>query len=353
MKYLSILFIFFSFQGYTQSPELTKIINQIDYQNDTLLSVYNWVTDNIAYDVRMAEEMKKGVSMYEKGKFKNEGEYRRAQLKRVINKKKGVCQDYTLLFQKIVTELGYTSYAIGGITKDRKGKVTTSIGHSWIAIKEDEKWKLFDPTWGAGYVNEKNKFIKKQNDIWYDVDPGMMLERHFPFDPIWQFVSAPMTFNDFKKRKGGIKVTVDQEENSEVRDAFIQMDKRSQCADELGRVELLKINSKLFKSRLDYLKNIANGSTVKGILKNCKKNSITFSEYINEGKNKRFSGPKWNKEYSLVALHDLEHSVEQTITGLKSIKAKDSRNKKMLSKNVSISKKLLKRIKKELKLLNK
>ena len=67
MKYITLLFILFSFQGFSQSQSLTKVMGQIEYQNDTLLAVFDWVTDNIKYDVKKVEDLKKGVNFYEKG----------------------------------------------------------------------------------------------------------------------------------------------------------------------------------------------------------------------------------------------------------------------------------------------
>ena len=90
MKYLPLIFIFFSLQSYAQSPPLTEVINQIDYQKDTLLAVYNWVTDNIQYDVKKLDDLKKGVNFYDKGNFKNKEDYIDDQLNKVIKKKKDI-----------------------------------------------------------------------------------------------------------------------------------------------------------------------------------------------------------------------------------------------------------------------
>ena len=349
VKYLSILFLFLSFQNYGQSPELTKVINKIDYQNDTLLAVYNWVTENVKYDVKMSKEMERGVSQYKKGNYKNREEYRKAQLKRVIKKKKGVCQDYTLLFQEIITQLGYTSFRVAGVTKNKKGSVAKSLGHSWIAIKDHGKWKLYDPTWGAGYVNKKKKFVKRYSDEWYDVDPHVMMEQHFPYDPIWQFVANPLTFNEFKKNKPGQSNSSSDFES--LRSEFMKKNERDRCADELSRLELEKTKFKLITKRKDYLSNVANKSIVNNILDSCRANSATFSEYINEGKNQRFTGKKWTKDYSINTLLETEASVERSILDLKEIKPSKSKNKKMISNTISKSKKLLSHIKKELKIL--
>jgi hypothetical protein len=87
MKYLTILFLFIVQLSFAQSKSVTRIIDQIEYQNDTLISVYNWVTDNIKYDVGKLKKLEKGVNLYKKRKFKNPNEYRAYLLEQVIKKK--------------------------------------------------------------------------------------------------------------------------------------------------------------------------------------------------------------------------------------------------------------------------
>jgi transglutaminase/protease-like cytokinesis protein 3 len=60
-------------------------------------------------------------------------------------------------FNDLAQKSGIQSYIIEGYTK-QYGKVS-SLAHAWTAAKINNKWYVFDPTWGAGYVNN-GKFFK-------------------------------------------------------------------------------------------------------------------------------------------------------------------------------------------------
>ena len=116
-----------------------------------------------------------------------------------MRRKKGVCEDYSLLFDSLLTALGYESFVVSGYIKDPKGNLNLKIGHAWNAVKDNGVWELYDLTWGAGYVVDSKKFVRKVTDIWYDVDPSEMIKRHMPYDPMWQLLEAPIDYSGFKR----------------------------------------------------------------------------------------------------------------------------------------------------------
>ncbi len=351
MKYITILLLFISQLSFGQSASLTKIVDQIDYQTDTLKAVYDWITDNIKYDVKKLKELEKGVNFFEKGKYKSTAVYKADQLEKVIKKKKGVCDDYTLLFDAIVTELGYTSYIVEGITKGRKGKVNKNISHSWNAVKDNGTWKLYDPTWGAGYVKEHKKFVKKYFGEWYDVNPEEMKERHLPFDPIWQLSDNPISYKEFEN--GTITDEVDAIfDYEELITAHLQKSKKEQMTDELARSELNGGNIKPIKKRRKHLQNKISFTDIPEIIESCRASSEQFSEYLKEGKNKRFRGEKWTMEYSKKTLEGIKEQLLHSVDAFRNVKAKDTKSKKTFKKNINLSKKLLKHVEKELDFLS-
>ena len=120
------------------------------------------------------------------------------KIKKTLKSKKGVCIHYAEVFNDIVNKMNITSYVISGYTK-QNGKIAT-ISHAWCAAKIDNKWFLFDPTWGAGYVDNQ-KFYKKLNNTFYKVDPTKMILSHMPFDYLWQFLNIPKTNQEFYSGK--------------------------------------------------------------------------------------------------------------------------------------------------------
>lgn len=350
MKYIIILFLFVSTSSFGQSTSLTKIINEIEYQNDTIQAVYDWVTENIEYDVKKFKQMKNGVNFFKKGGYKSVDKYRKDQLEKVIKKKKGVCQDYSLLFNSIVSELGYPSYMVSGITKSKEGKVNSSLGHAWNAVKVNGIWKLFDTTWGAGYVKNDKKFVKKPNKIWYDVSSEEMNERHLPHDPMWQLTDSPIDYKEFRRGKttSAKKNTIDFKASIE---AYLKKSKNEKSIDKIARMEMSNSKNAVIRKHLKNLKMSVNNADIPDLIEQSNLSQKTFSEYFRDGRNKRFTGPKWTKEYAKTTLVELRENANQSITSFKGIKTKDSRNKDMIKRIIKGSRDLIRAIDKELKFI--
>lgn len=87
---------------------------------------------------------------------------------------------------------GY-SYQLGDSFKGAK------TNHSWVAIKLQESWWLFDFTWGAGYVDYDRKFIWDYNEHYFMTDPEVFVLDHFPKDQEWQLVDKTYSMEDFEK----------------------------------------------------------------------------------------------------------------------------------------------------------
>ena len=357
MKYITILFLFIAQISFSQSKPLSKIIDKIDYQNDTILAVFNWVTDNIKYDVGKLKKLEKGVNFYKKGNYKSTKEFKAAMLKKVIKGKKGVCEDYTLLFNSIVNELGYISYVIPGVTKGKNDKVRKSSSHSWIAIKVDGVWKLYDPTWGAGYVNDKKKFVKKYFSQWYDVEPEKMKEKHFPFDPIWQLSENPMTYEDFKKGGQTKKPEISFDYTGMIEE-YLEKDEKEQILDALNRSELnggniqsIKKHRKHLQKKISFYESSNRSSVIKSTLDNNRNSSQLFVEYI-KAKNNRFKDKKWTIEYSKNTLLDIQNQLEQSIETFKKMEANDAKSKRAIKGLLKQSNDFHSRVSKELEYLD-
>ena len=148
-------------------------------------AIFIWVASNIRYDI----DNMFAINFYEKKEDK---------IAKVLKTRKGICENYALLFTDICLKSGIKSVVIEGYTK-QNGKVDT-IPHAWCAAILDGSWFLFDPTWGSGYVNG-NKFFKKINNEYYKVDPLSLIKSHIPFDYLWQFLNYPITNQEFYQGK--------------------------------------------------------------------------------------------------------------------------------------------------------
>ena len=128
----------------------------------------------------------------------------KTELTKALKTKKGVCADYAMIFNEIANLVGIKSVVVEGYTK-QNGKVD-DLAHAWCAAKIDNKWYLFDPTWGSGYVNN-NKYTRKINNSYFKVMPAQMINSHMPFDHLWQFINYPITNQEFIEGKTQINKT--------------------------------------------------------------------------------------------------------------------------------------------------
>lgn len=159
--------------------------------NDKIRAAFHWTASNISYDV---------ANMF----AVNFNETELEKITKTVQTKKGVCSHYAAVFNDIAKKIGIESYIIEGYTK-QNGKVG-DLAHAWVVAKIDGQWFLFDPTWGAGYVNN-GKFYKKINDAYFKVAPTKMIASHIPFDYLWQFLNYPITNGEFYEGKIQINKT--------------------------------------------------------------------------------------------------------------------------------------------------
>ncbi|MBO9620118.1 MAG: hypothetical protein J7539_13900, partial [Niabella sp.] len=103
---------------------------------DKTRAAFAWVTGNISYDI----DNMFAINLYETKEDK---------LKKALAYKKGICEHFALLFTAICKEMNIEACTIDGFTK--QNGFTDYIPHVWAAAAIDDKWYLFDPTWGSGY----------------------------------------------------------------------------------------------------------------------------------------------------------------------------------------------------------
>ena len=171
---------------------IAKYINtNFKTENDKIRAVFYWTASNISYDV---------ANMF----AVNSTETPQDRITKTLKTKKGICGDYAIIFSEIANLVGVKTVVVEGYTK-QDGKVAT-LAHAWCAAKIENKWYLFDPTWGSGYVNN-NKYTRKINNGYFKVVPSKMINSHMPFDYLWQFGNYPITNQEFIEGKPQINKT--------------------------------------------------------------------------------------------------------------------------------------------------
>ena len=218
---------------------IAKYINaNFKTENDKIRAVFYWTASRISYDVE---------NMF----AANISETPQDRIVKTLKTKKGICGDYAMVFNEIANFVGIKSVVIEGYTK-QDGKVA-ALAHAWCGAKIENKWYLFDPTWGSGYVNN-NKYTRKINNSYFKVAPSKMINSHMPFDYLWQFINYPITNQEFIDGKTQInKTKKDFDFESEITkyEALPEIDQLFESAQ---RIEKIGIKNQLISQAYTYTK---------------------------------------------------------------------------------------------------
>lgn len=150
-------------------------------ETDKVRAIFIWVASNIAYDVD---------NMY----AININESREDKIAKALNTRKGICENYAAVFNDICRKCGLESEIVVGYT--RQQGMLTMMRHGWCAVMIDGTWKLFDPTWGAGVIDDDH-FVPHINNEYFMIAPSALIKTHMPFDPMWQLSEYPVTNKEF------------------------------------------------------------------------------------------------------------------------------------------------------------
>lgn len=215
-------------------------------ENDKARAVFYWVASNISYDIENIASI-------------NFAEVSPDKIKNTLLARKGVCIHYAEVFNDIAQKVGLQSYIIYGYTK-QNGKVDV-LSHAWCAAKIDKTWWLFDPTWGAGYV-QNNKFFKKINNLNFKVAPSQFISTHMPFDYLWQFLNYTVTNQEFIDGKTQVNKTKPKFDFVKELEEYEQMPELDRAKSVLMRVQDNGVKNALIqemvlfkKSEIDALQN--------------------------------------------------------------------------------------------------
>ncbi|HLP92641.1 MAG TPA: transglutaminase domain-containing protein [Saprospiraceae bacterium] len=147
-------------------------------------AIYSWIAQSIDYQKVPEVEAR------------TRQEYCDRRVKQVFRSGRGVCMDYSLLYQRMAQAVGLDCAFIEGHAKTFNGNWES---HAWNAVKLGDKWELLDATWGAGYRNDQGKFIREFQPGHFFVEPRIFLLTHYPEETKWQLIDQPISAADFKK----------------------------------------------------------------------------------------------------------------------------------------------------------
>lgn len=180
-----------------------SVVDTTQNQTQQAKDVYNWLTNNIVYDIKQ----------YVWGTKDHTPE-------QVLKHKRAVCYGFSGLFHEMCKVLDIESYIIYGYSKGFgyvKGNPFIKSNHSWNIIHPDSSWIIVDATWGSGglyyeykfftwfkrfilgkeSLKTKIRFQKEPTDSFYNIKPEAIIKTHFPIDSKWQLLDYPITYESF------------------------------------------------------------------------------------------------------------------------------------------------------------
>jgi len=183
--------------------ELARTITtNFDTDQEKVQAIYYWITHNIRYDVKLYKKMKKSKTDRKKYSKKELKEKELKEVKKTLKSKKGVCQQYSRVFEYLCEGVGIQSVFVGGYGKANPTKSGLGDKHAWNAVYLDGNWYLIDATFGAGYVDDNDKFHFAFNPGYFLADPDAFAMNHFPTQSKWQLSQQSIDKDDYKKNPG-------------------------------------------------------------------------------------------------------------------------------------------------------
>jgi len=158
---------------------LTKNLNS---PTDKVRAIYYWMAHAIRYDI---SKMNSNLTYTDTQQLVDE----------VLRTRKGVCANYSALFNACCQSVGIQSYIIEGYT--RQYDKISMLAHAWNAVYINGKFYNIDVTWAAGFVRG-NVYTHQFRDVFFMIEPDEFIKTHIPFDPIWQFSNNPITHKEFE-----------------------------------------------------------------------------------------------------------------------------------------------------------
>jgi len=193
-----------SFNGVGQLAE--KLTQSLDDQKDQARVFFTWVADNIKYDFQKLNNPspKTSFTVNSQENLQSKIAERRAlKIDNTLKKKKGICQDYSELFQALCKSVGIECVIIEGSSRDFRRPFSNAQRnrHAWNAVKIDEQWHLVDATWGAGHsANFEKRFSKQFAPAYFFTPPEHFILNHFPNEAKWQLLRSTKDISEFPKQ---------------------------------------------------------------------------------------------------------------------------------------------------------
>lgn len=144
-------------------------------------ALFRWVAGHITYDVQGLRDGRPGDVSPDA----------------VLHRGRSVCEGFARLTQALGTAMGLDVEVVSGWSKGygytAGQEFSGPANHAWNVVKIGGQWRLMDPTWGAGYLDESVRFVRRFQEHYFLTKPEEFVIDHLPEDPRWQLLDRPLT----------------------------------------------------------------------------------------------------------------------------------------------------------------
>lgn len=109
----------------------------------------------------------------------------------VMRRGKAVCSGYAALFVACCQTIGVEAVEIGGSSR------YNDEGHQWNSVRINGDWRLLDISYMASGAGNSQQGTGRPIDFYFLTPPAKLIFSHFPRDPKWQLLSAPLSRREF------------------------------------------------------------------------------------------------------------------------------------------------------------
>ena len=166
------------YKSYTEI--VGPLVQNFNTDHEKFRVVFRWIAENVKYS------------------YAN----RSSDPEKVIKTRKAVCAGYASLLKAMCNSVGIECEEIYGFSKTEVSEINKSLkrsDHAWNSVKLDGVWYLVDVTWAAGYLNDRRRFVKSFNELYFLADPDFFQKKHFPEDKKWFLDGKRVSKSQFRK----------------------------------------------------------------------------------------------------------------------------------------------------------
>jgi len=157
------------------------LVQPCDNDAEKARVIFAWIAQNIEYDVPTFI-----TGLYKTPNCPDQS------AEAVFTRRNAVCEGYANLFLTMSQYAGLQAIKIEGWGRVDYSDAGYTKDHAWNAVKINGVWQLLDATWGAGYTDDNEHFVRSFDDFWFLTPPSQFVYTHCPDDASWQLLTPPV-----------------------------------------------------------------------------------------------------------------------------------------------------------------